>query len=340
MAQPILPLNRAPYAFPGRSRPRHRSWGAALAIAALLGGLAGPADACRPEESLQGDGTPAIAQAQPQAQPQEIITLEGNWRTELIDAGQAPYQELRLRPTQGDRQTMTARLAMQGTMVVNGQTTPAPNLPDIEMVLSAVVERIDANGDVHYTLQYDRLGTVAGTGDSAFPTEIFEAAFAPFRGLKFRIHSSDRGQVKAVEVDSATELNPMARQMIDQLSQSLDNLSAQFPEEAVGNGARWRVVGALTAGGITLNQTVEFRITEMAGDRVTLAMSLDQASGSDSPSTISSTGNGTMIIDWTRLLPLVANLAIESTAIIDGGEAMGRIESTSQIDMTATSSEP
>jgi hypothetical protein len=347
VAYPTLPPTRTPA--PSRRR-QTKSWPRAIAILALLGSLAGPAEARRPT-GMQAN-PPAIAPAQapnPAPNPAENpapnpnpLRLEGNWRTELLDIGQAPYQELRLRPTPGDRQTMTARFSMKGTMVINGENTDAPMLPEMEMALSTLIDRVEANGDIHYTLQYDHLGVVAGTGDAMFSPETFEAAFAPFKGMKFRIHSSDRGQVKSVELVSDIALDPMARQMLDQFLQSLDTLSAPFPEEAIGTGARWRVVGTTDMGGMVLNQAVGFELQTLGEDYGILAMTLEQDGtvAAMGDSRITGSGSGSLTLDWDRVLPSMAMLVLNTTAVMDGGEVLGPIEYTMEMVMVTGSDDP
>ncbi|MCG9886450.1 MAG: hypothetical protein MH825_12945 [Cyanobacteria bacterium] len=337
MADPIFSVTCPPL----RSRHRSRAWGRAIAAIALVGSLAGPAEASRPEEM---SGTAPISQQadvpqQPETATPPTVRTASNWRTELIDIGQAPYQTLRLRPTPGDRQTMTARVSIKGTMVINGETTEAPAFPEIEMALSSLVEGIEPNGDIYYTLQYDRLGLVAGTGDANLPLEMIEAAFAPFKDLKFRILSSDRGQVKSIEMVSETALDPMARQMLDQLFQSLDTLSAPFPEEAIGTGARWRVVGTLEMAGMVLNQAVAFELQTLEEDYGILAMTLEQdgTMAAMGESRITSSGSGSLTLEWDRVLPSMAMLVMNATAVIDGGEILGPIEHHMETVMVAGS---
>ncbi|GAB4343810.1 MAG: hypothetical protein Fur0042_07090 [Cyanophyceae cyanobacterium] len=309
-----------------------------------MGSLAGPAEA-RPSEERNGAApiAPAPQQTDPSPRPETAappaVRAAGNWRTELIDIGQAPYQELRLRPSPGDHQTMTARTSLKGTMVINGETTNAPALPEIEMALSALVERVEPNGDIQYTLEYDNLGVVAGTGGETLSPELFEAAFAPFKGLKFRILSSDRGQVKSVEMVSDTALDPMASQMLDQLFQSLDTLSAPFPEEAVGTGARWRVEGTLDMGGMVLNQTVDFELQTLEEDYGILAMTLEQG-GTVGASRLTSSGSGSLTLVWDRILPSMAMLVLNATSVIDGGEVLGPIEYVMEMVMVAGTDDP
>ena len=320
---------------PASPRQRRHRWSRPIAIAALaIGSLANPAAAetYTPVATPRNGAPVQLAQA---AEPQPAT-----WTLKLIDPGQEPRQELRLRPTVGDRQAISVLMQMETSVLVNGQPGPAPTMPTMSMDLSAVVDRVDPNRDIHYTLQYEAINFVATDEDNPFPSEMFASMFEPLKELKMLVVSSDRGQIKSVEFENIEGLDPMTQQMISQLSKSLDNLSAQFPEEPIGVGGQWQAIGVINLGGINLDQTVDFEVQSIDGDVVTLGMMIDQSADlgiGEGDTSVTTTGTGALTIDWTRLLPIAGQFMMESAATIDGGGSIGTIESETRIQMTITS---
>ncbi|MCJ8282344.1 MAG: DUF6263 family protein [Rivularia sp. ALOHA_DT_140] len=64
--------------------------------------------------------------------------------------------------------------------------------------------------------------------------------------------------------------------LVEQLSNSLQQLSSQLPEVAVGSGAKWQVSSNTSINGINLNQTTTYELVNVKGGVAILNVDLQQ----------------------------------------------------------------
>jgi hypothetical protein len=63
-------------------------------------------------------------------------------------------------------------------------------------------------------------------------------------GLAMTMRISRRGVVRQTDVSTPARLDPRVAQMLDGVKQSMSQLGVPFPEEPIGQGARWQVVAS------------------------------------------------------------------------------------------------
>ncbi len=267
-----------------------------------------------------------IAAADPA--PQTLARPE----VKLLDAGHGAKQQLRIRATRGATQTLV--MATKMSMAIDGaMSIPATQLPIMTMSMPAKVTEITKSGDIKYDVTFTKID-VDGAGAAPAVVDAVKKAMQGLIGTSGHIVVDARNFTTAAEINLAPNVDPTVRQMMDSMMQSFSQLSAPFPEEEVGLGAKWQVMSAINAGGVALNQTTTYAITALDANHVTASVSLAQKAdpqaftGPTVPAgvkmrvvTWSGTGKGEMTFEFAKVLATHATIDMTSTAkmTIDAG---------------------
>ncbi|MGD1851818.1 MAG: hypothetical protein ACFCBU_14920 [Cyanophyceae cyanobacterium] len=240
----------------------------------------------------------------------------------LLDEGQGAKSPLRLAPQAGNRTQLDTDISINVTTEIDGQTAPNPGFPSIGMLLGIEVVEVDEAGQITYNITYD---DISMGDDTSFPPEarqMIDDVFQQLKDLKLVLVGDDRGRVLAANVEAPEGLNPFLVQMLDSLSQSMKQVSAPLPEEAIGIGARWSITGSVTAGGLTFEQTAIYELVEREGDRFTVTVEVEQVAEPQSvgPAGIaveltdySASGNGNLVMDIGYPVPISGLFDLIST---------------------------
>jgi hypothetical protein len=284
-------------------------------IAEKLAAMSQPAS-----NSVTGVTNAAVATevVKPPAKPQPATAPSAS--VTLISAGNEPRKALRIRAAPGDKQalTMTTKTAMD--MVMGEMPAQAMKLPAMTMVMNVTVKSVSADGDI----AYETVITDAGVADDPEGNPMIAAAMksslAGIKGLSSSGVLSSRGLNKGTEVKVPAGADPQTRQYLDQMKESFSSLSAPFPEEAVGPGAKWEVKLPLKSQGMTIAQTATYELVSIEGDRLNMKASVVQRAANqkiENPSMpglkmdlteMNGTGKGTVMFDQAKLLPSSANI--------------------------------
>ena len=246
-------------------------------------------------------------------------------KVELLNAGTEPKQELRFKPQVNAKQTVTLTMNMDMTSSIEGRPMPKFQIPASTMKMEAVVTQVDPNGDIHFQFNYTDADVVA---DSTAQPEIVNAMRSTLKkmvGLKGTFVSDNRGQVKSGNFVIPEGLDPMTKQLLQQVSNSLTQLSAPVPAEAIGKGAKWRVTSSLNLAGINLSQSSIYELASFQDNVANLNITLEQqatSQGLNLPNlppdatmtlkSLKSQGQGQMKIRLDAAMPMQANISVNS----------------------------
>lgn len=249
----------------------------------------------------------------------------GQTQVELLTTGTEPKQELRFKPQVNAKQTVTLTMNMDVATSVEGRSMPKFQIPASTMKMETVVTQVDPNGDIHFQLAYTDADVVA---DSTAQPEIVNAMRSTLKkmvGLKGTFVSDNRGQVKSGNFVLPEGLDPMTKQLFQQVSNSLTQLSAPVPAEAIGRGAKWRVTSSLNVAGINLSQSSIYELTSLEDNVANLNITLEQQATSQALSlpnlptgstmtlkSLKSQGQGQMKIRLDAAMPIQANMSLNS----------------------------
>lgn len=189
-------------------------------------------------------------------------------QVKLLDPGAEPRKALRLHPQPGAKQSIQMTMKMSMTMKVGEIEPPAMKIPQMNMAMDFTVKDVTADGDINYELTVSDAAVADDTDVLPQISDAIKSAFGNFKGVSGSGTITSRGVNKKSELNMGSESNPQLRQVIDQLRDSWSNLSAPFPQEPVGPGAKWEVRMPIKSQGLTMTQTATYQVTSLEGDRL------------------------------------------------------------------------
>jgi hypothetical protein len=215
---------------------------------------------------------PSASSAAPSTAPPEQA---GETKITLLEPGKEPRQKLRFRFTTRP-ETMVMDLKTRVRVSAAEQSVPEISLPTLRTVLRLVPQKVSPEGDLAYEGQVKRTEML---GDSKLPSDAkseLKQQLDQLVGL--RVHSvvTARGSVKDLSVDLPPKTTPQLAQTVESIRESLRNLTAPFPEEAVGPGARWQVDTVATTPVRLLQKTV-FTLVSVTPKAAELEAKIEQS---------------------------------------------------------------
>lgn len=197
-------------------------------------------------------------------------------KVELLNAGTKPKQELRFKPTVNAKETATMTMSMDIATFISGKPVPKINLPASVMTMEMVATKIDALGNIHYQFTYSDADIV---GDRTALPKVIDAMRSQIKkivGLSGSVIVDNRGQTKAHSLDLPEGLDKNTKEMIEQMSNSINQLSSPVPEQAVGIGAKWRVSSSPNIGGMKLAQVATYQLVSLQNNVATFSVNIKQ----------------------------------------------------------------
>lgn len=250
-------------------------------------------------------------------------------QVELLNAGSEPKQELRFKPQVNAKQTVTLTMNMDMATSVEGRSMPKFQIPTSTMKMEAVVTQIDPNGDIHFQFDYTDADVVANSTAQPEIVNAMRSTLKKIVGLKGSFVSDNRGQIKSGSFVLPEGLDPLTKQLFQQVSNSLTQLSAPVPAEAIGKGAKWRVASSLNVAGINLSQTAIYELANLQDNVANLNINLEQQATSQALSlpslpagstvtlkSLKSQGQGQMKMRLDAAMPIQANISLNSNGEI------------------------
>jgi len=275
------------------------------------------------------------------------ISPSGQAQVQLLSLGAEPRQELRFNPKTNVQQTLKMTINMDITSSISNQAIPKFKIPTSVITMKVEVTQVDPNGDIHAKFSYTNAEVV---DDKNVPPELINQmrlAIKKVVGLSGTFIFDNRGQVKSGSFVLPDGLDPMSKKLLDQVSNSLNQLSAPFPAEAVGKGAKWRVSSALNLGGINLTQNSIYELMNRQDNVATLNVSIEQQAQSQAltlpglPSGVSVTlkslnsqGQGQLLMPLDRVMPLSSMISVRSQNLMNVRDARRDKETTIETNLS------
>lgn len=261
-------------------------------------------------------------------------------QVELLNAGTEPRQKLRFKPTVNAKQTTTVKMNMDMATSIADQPLPKFSFPAIVMTIETVVTKVDANGDIHYQFSYSDVDVA---GDTTVPPKVLNAMRLQLKkmsGMRGFAIVDNRGQTKAANFVLPEGLDQNTKQMLEQVSNSLEESSFPVPEQAIGIGAKWRVSSSPRNGGMNLTQVATYHLVSLQDNVATLNMSMEQQAAPQNVTrpglppgatlalkSFSTQGQGQVTVPLNQLMPLSSNVSMRSKSEMNFRQA-GKVEET------------
>jgi hypothetical protein len=221
---------------------------------------------------------------------------------------------------------MTLKMDMK--MSFGPRSLPAVKVPASVFTMETKVTKIDANGDIHSEFAYTNAELVGDTAN--FPAPVLDSMRSSIKstiGIKGSFITDNRGSYKGggIIVPEGTETK--AKQMLQQMSKSLEQLSTPLPAEAVGKGAKWRVISGSDFTGINLNNIATYELTDLQDGTVALNVSIEQQANPQNVTSpqlpagttltlksLASSGRGSVAWRLDRLMPFRSTASVSSNS--------------------------
>lgn len=242
----------------------------------------------------------------------------------LIDPGSEPRKVLRLHVKPGDKQTMIMTLKMDVSMDMPGAPAGAanaiPKLPGISIPADVTIQSVAPNGDITYEMAFEEPGIADEPGTQRQVVQAMKTALSGLKGLTVTGVLSDRGVNKKVDIKEGANVNPQARQTLDQMKDSMINMGSPLPDEPVGAGAKWEVKMPVKSQGMNVDQTTDYQLVSATGDRVSTTFTQSQSAANQKLQSASMGGaqvsvlqmtnsaSGNVTSDLSKLMPLQATI--------------------------------
>lgn len=211
----------------------------------------------------------AAAQSAPSPTPAPTV--------EVLAAGRAPQEPLRLSPAAGasQRSTMTVDFAVQQSGVSSNSVNPPPVRATIESTLQGTTP----DGNMQVAFSYPSFDVLRGGDVSTSERRRIERAFSGITGLSGQLTLTPQGVLVDSSLNVPPELDPSVSSLVTQLGDQLRTLSIPFPADAVGVGARWRATTELTLNGIEARQVYEYTLKKRTGSKLVIGVTGTQTAG-------------------------------------------------------------
>lgn len=241
----------------------------------------------------------------------------------LLDAGKSPTDPLVWFADDGEQKSTFTVSQGLGQHTVGGDEkgTAEGELPysevTMELPLTASVTTDDGDGLVSTVTA----GTP--TGDNSDRNDDIATA----EGFRMEQKYGDDGKVASRSFAAPEAATDSARASVEQGFTLMTDLPLVFPEDAVGEGARWTVTGQVSdsGSGVAMRQKVTYTLTGRSGSQVSLDVDIErtptvkQMAGTDLQVMDStSESSGSLTLDLRRPLPL--NGSVKTSTVVTYGQ--------------------
>lgn len=259
---------------------------------------------------------------------------------DLLQPGEGEMATVRLHPKAGTSESMQITLDMDMKMDMGGMGQMPTDLPPLVMTLDATVDKVEPNGDIHYTYTLKDMKIAEGGEVEPMLRAALEKQLPTLEGAKGTHVVSATGVVKKSDFKPPAGA---AEQQLTNMQKGMNHASAAFPDEPIGIGARWRVTQPVHDNGLSLEQTVVYTLKERSGDKVVLTTELIQKPAADAKIEVQganaelarfqSMGDGETTIDLGRLFPTSGNLNHYLNSLMRVSQQAGDMSVGLEMDM-------
>ena len=239
-----------------------------------------------------------------------------------------PRQQLRLKPAIDVKQTTVMTVKMDMEVSASGRPSPAAKIPVSVMTFETKVTKIDPNGDIHYEFAYTNADITGDTGNiPPAARDAMRSALKSMVGMKGSFIMDNRGFHKGGNFILPQGADNNLKQMVGQMSKSIEQLTSPLPAEAVGKGAKWRVSSSSDFIGMNVNDIYTYELASWQDGVASLNVSIEQQANPQNitspelpPGTtltlksFASQGRGATTMRLDRLMPFRSTGSVSSNS--------------------------
>ncbi len=238
----------------------------------------------------------------------------------VLDAGKDAKRALRFTPAKDTKQTMVMTMDMGLTMDL-GNGPNHQQVPTVEMLMDVAVTDVAANGDIKFKFSLASVNVLPTPGIAPQVADAMKSAMAGMDGLAGSATVTSRGFSKDVDIKTPPGANPQVAQFLDSIKQSIGQMTAPFPEEPVGLGAKWDTTMKISQNGMNMSQIAHNEVIALDDKSVTLALKIEQSAPKQTinkdgmSATLESYkggGSGETNMTFTSIVPTKASIGLKS----------------------------
>jgi len=286
--------------------------------------------------------SPMIA---PQADGVISLKADGGAKTtvKLLDPGAEPRTALRYKFQANRTEKMVMEISMAMAIEMGDQNLPETQMPVIRMTMTIDSKEVSPEGDLHYESELEQVEVLPKPGANPAMVHDMKQQMSSMQGLSGSGTITSRGFTKDAEIKFPPGIDPQQRQFMDNMKQSMDQISAPLPEEPVGRGARWQVTMPVETPAMKLTQIATYTLSEIQGDKVKFDVAIKQSAAPqeiDAPGaapgvkvsleSFNSSGTGTVELQMTNLVP-TSNMNTTTTTVVSADNL--RIKTTMRMGL-------
>jgi hypothetical protein len=291
-----------------------------------------------PEQAAETETPPAAEGSEQAADPAEETPelpeeLKGETPAvgappvvKVLEQGNEPRQALRFNVKPGFEQKVSAGVgfAIHAVVAVLGFRLPK-RVVSYDLTMQA--KKVEDDGTVRVAFTVEKASTdyeMLAEGQRA----PLKTALNATRKTTGSYALDPRGRMTDIEINVPPDARRMSHEMVDNLRWALTQMTPAFPEEPLGQGAKWTVHQGIGQGGIHINQLTTMEIVKVEGSRVELAMNVRQSAAPqrfknpgtaatlnlsivDGMASLNGVASGSLTWDLTELAPRAVNIDAE-----------------------------
>jgi hypothetical protein len=243
----------------------------------------------------------------------------------ILEPGSIPRQELRFKPVANTEEITKMTLTMDTTVSLNGEVSPIINNPIIEIFIGVQITQVDPQGDIHGKFSYRDIKVIPRSDTQPEVLEAINSQLQQLKNFQGTFIIDPQGKSKSVKFSVPDTVNSTVKQILEQLSNSLDQLSFPLPSEPIGIGGRWQITNSLTVNGINLNQIATYKLINLKDNVATLDVIVEQRGNSQALNypglpenvviqllSLNSQGTGTVQVGFNKIMPISSTMQMNS----------------------------
>nr|MBA3923156.1 hypothetical protein [Nostocaceae cyanobacterium] len=132
-------------------------------------------------------------------------------------------------------------------------------------------------GDIYYEFSYPNIDVKDDTKVSPQILNAVRLQIKKLGGIKGYVVVDNRGYTKQANIVLPTGLDANLKQTMQQMLDSIKQMSMPVPQEAVGVGSQWQVTSMLNTSGMNIKQMTTYQLVSLKDGVVTLNVNTVQA---------------------------------------------------------------
>ena len=247
---------------------------------------------------------------------QQIADSGAKMTVKLLDPGAQPRTALRYKFQANRTEKMVMEMSMAMAMEIGDQKQPETQVPATRMTMTIDSKEVSPEGNLHYEFELKQVEVLRKPSANPAMVNAMKQQTSRMLGLRGSATVTSRGFTKDAEIKPPPGIDPQIRKSMDEMKQSMKQMSAPLPEEPVGRDARWQVTMPVETPAMNLTQVATYTLSEIQGDKVKFDITIKQSAPPqeiDTPGaapgvkvsleSLKSSGKGTVELQMTNLVP-------------------------------------